>query len=120
VLAQTGAIFAASSLTAVPDMPGGLTGYTGHMIGYALLGGLAFRGFAGATWSGLTRGAAVRALLLASAYGVTDEFHQRFVPHRTPDVHDWLADTAGALIGVLIVAALARLAGRRGDRTRGV
>jgi VanZ family protein len=114
------AIFAASSMTAVPDMPGGLNNYTGHMIGYGLLGGLAFRAFAGATWRGLTTRAAVRAVLLSSAYGVTDEFHQSFVPNRTPDVHDWLADTAGALIVVLALLVLARLVGRRGGASRGV
>ena len=38
----------------------------------------------------------VLAILLGSAYGATDEFHQRFVPHRTCDVMDWLADTLGA------------------------
>jgi len=34
-------------------------------------------------------------ILITSAYGVTDEFHQHYVPHRTCDVFDWLADTLG-------------------------
>ena len=38
----------------------------------------------------------VLAILIASAYGATDEFHQRFVPHRSCDVWDWTADTLGA------------------------
>jgi VanZ family protein len=37
----------------------------------------------------------VLAILIGSAYGASDEFHQRFVPHRTCDVMDWLADTLG-------------------------
>jgi VanZ family protein len=109
VLAQMGAIFFASSMTAVPDLPGGLTDKTGHLIGYALLSALAIRAFAGATWSGVTTGAAVRAVLLSSAYGATDEFHQRFVTNRTPDVLDWCADTAGAILGVAIVLIAARM-----------
>lgn len=35
------------------------------------------------------------AILIGSAYGASDEFHQRFVPHRSCDVMDWLADTLG-------------------------
>lgn len=38
----------------------------------------------------------------AGVYGITDEFHQAFVPGRTPDVADWLADIAGALVGVFL------------------
>ena len=36
------------------------------------------------------------AILIASAYGASDEFHQRFVPNRTCDFNDWVADTLGA------------------------
>ena len=38
----------------------------------------------------------VLAILIGSAYGASDEFHQRFVPNRTCDVMDWFADTLGA------------------------
>ena len=37
----------------------------------------------------------ILAILITSAYGATDEFHQWFVPNRTCDVIDWLADTLG-------------------------
>ena len=47
-------------------------------------------GWRGAAW----------ALLAASAYGATDEFHQLFVPGRSCDVFDWLADTTGAALAV--------------------
>jgi VanZ family protein len=42
------------------------------------------------------------AALVGSVYGATDEFHQWFVPHRSADVADWIADTAGALLGALL------------------
>jgi VanZ like family len=48
------------------------------------------------------------ATLIASLYGITDEFHQSFVPGRSPDVLDWLADTAGALLATLLLAQLSR------------
>jgi VanZ family protein len=37
--------------------------------------------------------------LAASIYGVTDELHQFFVPGRSCNFWDWLADTVGALLG---------------------
>ncbi len=57
--------------------------------------------------------AAVLALLIASAYAVTDEFHQSFVPMRTPDPADWAVDTLGALAGVLGMAWLESTLARR-------
>lgn len=38
------------------------------------------------------------AFLITSAYGASDEFHQRFVTNRSCDVQDWFADTFGAFI----------------------
>jgi VanZ family protein len=44
----------------------------------------------------------VAAVMLTSAYGVTDEWHQSFVPLRSSDIHDWFADTLGAIIGTVV------------------
>lgn len=41
------------------------------------------------------------AVLIVFLYASTDEFHQRFVPNRTPLVSDVFIDTSGALIGML-------------------
>lgn len=50
-------------------------------------------------------------LAIASLYGVSDEFHQSFVPGRCMDVFDWVADTIGALVGVsAYCVALAKIA----------
>jgi len=38
-------------------------------------------------------------LLSAAFYGMTDEIHQYFVPGRSADPWDWLADTVGANAG---------------------
>ena len=115
-IAQMAAIFAASSLTAVPDLPGGLSNHTGHFVGYALLGALALRGFSGARWRGVTGASAWRAVAFASLYGITDELHQFFVANRTPDVVDWVADSLGALTGVCLAVGVARLRRRARDR----
>ena len=45
------------------------------------------------------------AILIASAYGAADEFHQRFVPNRTCDVMDWVADTLGAIAATAVFYA---------------
>ena len=48
-------------------------------------------------------------VLLGIALGVLDEFHQSFVPGRTPAVSDMLADAAGVIMGyALFVMILAR------------
>ena len=112
-LAQMAAIFAASNLSAVPSLPGGLSDYTGHFIGYTLLAALAIRGFARGRWSGVNGRAAWQAVIMSSLYGVTDEFHQSFVPGRSPSVADWCVDTIGACVGVGLVMAAARFVGRR-------
>jgi VanZ family protein len=36
---------------------------------------------------------------LGIVYGALDEWHQSFVPGRTPSVLDWLADVTGVIIG---------------------
>jgi len=119
VLAQMAAIFAASSLSEVPSLPGGLSDYTGHFIGYTLLAMLAIRGFAGGRWKGVTGRAAWQAVVMSSLYGVTDEFHQSFVQGRTPSVADWCFDTLGACVGVGLVMAAARFV-RRYSADRGI
>jgi VanZ family protein len=35
-------------------------------------------------------------------YGITDEWHQSYVPHRTPDLLDLFNDTFGATVGMLL------------------
>jgi len=45
----------------------------------------------------------VAALLLSVCYGITDEFHQAFVPGRHPDIWDLIRDSTGALIALLII-----------------
>jgi len=48
------------------------------------------------------------AVLMTSAYGAADEYHQLFVPERDSDVRDWISDTIGATIGALTYERLRR------------
>ena len=59
--------------------------------------------------SGLSPGRrAVLSVALSLLYGLTDEWHQSFVPGRTPDIMDIVADTFGATIAMIVVTWLAR------------
>ncbi len=46
--------------------------------------------------------AAGLALLIAAAYAATDEFHQVFVPGRTPALGDVMIDASGAFLALLV------------------
>ena len=48
--------------------------------------------------------------LIGTAYAVTDEIHQYFVPGRSCEIRDVVIDSCGVLVGALIVAKLARRA----------
>lgn len=100
VILQMGVIFTASSVPDLRGLPGGMPDWLGHGVGYALLGALALRAFAGGRWAGVTARAALAAALLAAGYGITDELHQLRVPGRTADVRDVAADAAGASLAV--------------------
>ncbi|MFZ1518171.1 MAG: VanZ family protein [Ignavibacteriaceae bacterium] len=41
-------------------------------------------------------------LVIASIYGLIDEIHQMFVPGRSAEFLDWVADFSGSLVAVLI------------------
>ena len=95
------AIWLLSSQSTLPRLPGFLLGWDKlqHLIAYATLG------FAVGLWipRPLRERHPGRAILfstlISSAYGAIDEFHQYFVPGRTSDVLDWVADTIGAFLG---------------------
>jgi VanZ family protein len=72
-----------------------------HAVEYGILAVLCYRAFRWAAGPAVARQAVVSAIVAASAYGVTDEVHQFFVPFRESSWLDWLADTAGAAIGAL-------------------
>jgi VanZ family protein len=82
---------------------------SGHVMEYFILSLLVLRGLrAGRKESHL--GWAVAAVAVVAIYAALDEFHQSFVPGRTPAVADVLLDTAGG-IAAQIVAALVILWG---------
>ena len=52
-------------------------------------------------------------MLLIALYGASDEFHQVFVPGRSVDLFDWLADALGGVLCALVVVLLTRRHSRK-------
>ncbi len=98
-------IFALSSLHDAP-VPDGMSDGFGHGVGYLMLSVAMFRGFAGASWSGVNRRSAALAVGCSVLYGLSDELHQMFVPGRAAAWDDIQADFYGAVIGAALVGIL--------------
>ena len=102
-------LFAASSASDTSAVPPVFSDTFLHVGTYAALGLAVFRAFADARLERMTPSRALAAVLFCILYGVSDEFHQSFVPGRTPDVRDLVADGVGAALGagaLLLVKAV--------------
>jgi len=91
--------YLSSQSNPLPSLSARLSDKLLHLVEYAAFGAVATWGF-----SHLVRlpRAARWAALIGSLYGLSDEVHQRFVPHRSADVADWVADTVGSALGALL------------------
>ncbi len=106
-LLYMGLIFFLSAQSSFPMLPSGLWSYDKviHGCEYAVLGLLVSRALA-------MLGAPARfalAVAIASLYGVSDELHQYFVPGRSSEVLDAVADACGSLVGAGAWQVLARV-----------
>ena len=82
-----------------------------HFGMYAVLAALLTRdgfGVAG-RWTSV-----VLSVIVASALGAVDEWHQQYIPGRSTEYADWKADTLGAAAGAMTYALVRR---RRGTTT---
>lgn len=106
VLAYMAIIFA---LSAMPDLPVGplFAGFDKleHAVIYAGLALLAFRGAVLLPLAGRP-GPYIQSLLLVALYGASDEYHQKFVPGRTADAADLLADILGGAAALALAFIL--------------
>lgn len=79
--------------------------------------GIEYGGFTAVLAAALAAGGSplvlTRAALLAILYGITDEYHQSFTPHRDSSVWDVAADATGAATVAAFLALLARRRRRR-------
>jgi len=100
-------LFLLSGLTSeeVPTFYAILPDKIAHVILYAGLGFLVAR-YSKAARRTATGTTVAVAGLFCLLYGLTDEFHQAFVPGRSAEVGDLIADLVGGLLGGLLYAAL--------------
>jgi VanZ family protein len=112
-------IFVLSGIPNITRLPGDVSDLAAHFAGYGLLGALVVRAMAGVRWAGVTPAAAGRAWLFSAAYGVSDEFHQSFVPGRTPSGIDWVADAAGAAVAIAAIVLVSRVVRRATTSAKG-
>lgn len=97
-------IFAVSSLehppvpSAVPDVDLHAAAYCGLML-------VVVRALASARWTGVTYRTLLVAFVITVAYGITDEWHQMYVPSRSAELRDLAADAIGAAIAAVAVKA---------------
>jgi VanZ family protein len=105
VVAYALAIFYLSSIPSL-EQPLGLPAsmsvveHLAEYIGFGFFVSIAFRS--------KKVGSMLPAFFLSAFYGLTDEFHQFFVPGRDASMVDFLANTVGCLMGVLVVEYLYR------------
>ena len=88
-------------LSAQPSLPStGVSDKHAHLVTYALLAGLCLMGLTGWRLRRIAGGPVLVAFVMAVLYGVSDEWHQSFVPGRTPDAADVVADAIGAALAL--------------------
>jgi VanZ family protein len=93
------------TLNSVPD-------YWLHSSGYAVLAMLVFVAVhQGLDFAANSAGYSLP-MLITVLYGISDEFHQSFIPSRSSEVRDIIADSVGALVGILIIAGVRRISSR--------
>jgi VanZ family protein len=109
VIAYCGLIFFQSSrpvpeaLPAIPHLDKLL-----HVTAYAFLSILFFRAFMTTRLKDTPKGPLFLSILCAGLYGISDELHQHFVPYRSAEVLDVLADIIGSVIGSVTVSVLSK------------
>lgn len=107
VIIWMGLIFALSAQPTTPHLPGfmpSLTAILGHFVVYAVLAALLW-------WLLGVFELSVRqrwfiAFAVAVCYGMSDEWHQEFVPSRDPSILDLAVDAAGALASLAVILLL--------------
>jgi VanZ family protein len=114
VAAWAAVIFVLSSLSFGAGGPG-LPDWLTHGAVYCVLSLLVCRALAGGFPLPLSWRAGALAVLLATAYGVSDEWHQSFIPERDSSTADVAKDFGGAVFGAL---AYGRAAAQRGVTLR--
>jgi len=74
-----------------------------HAGAYFIMGLLAWRSFKHLTDSPIIL--ALISITFCCLFGVSDEWHQSFVEGRSSDIADWIADSSGAGLAILLMSS---------------
>jgi VanZ family protein len=112
VVVYAAGIFIASSISQPPSLPEIVSDKSVHGGLYAGFALVILRALA-RRWDRVTFLTGLGTIVLVVLYGVSDEFHQSFVPGRTSDIADVVADGVGAAVAVGIAWLFAKFGVRR-------
>jgi VanZ family protein len=116
VLIYAGLIFWGSSISSIPaKFPFTIKDKFLHIGEFAVFGILLTRSAAVMVRSRRQRLILFWILLSGGVFAASDEIHQYFVPGRTCDIYDWLADIVGLALGAAIVYIVIRKKRVAGD-----
>jgi VanZ family protein len=101
-------IFYLSSLSH-PPIPRKAPDYLLHTIEFSFLGMLLLLGFSMYAIPAHRGARYLLTLWTTTLYGISDEIHQLFVPHREFSIHDIVADFVGAVLAVGIFCLISFL-----------
>lgn len=113
--------FLSTDYFSAPELRRTLTGFflakSAHLIEYALLAFLWYRGINGklGSWN---RTAAILSVVASSTYAIVDEFHQSFTVSRNGNANDVFIDSCGALLSILVLWTVIRVGGLFGGPPR--
>jgi len=89
-------------LKLLPDVDWGPIDKVYHLAEYTVLGALVAHALLHASPGFPPGSTCIIAWLVVVVYGASDEWHQSFVPGRDPAIYDWVVDSIGGTLGVLI------------------
>jgi len=110
------AIVVASARSGVPDLPGGPSDKLLHALAYAGLCACVIFAATRGRWREATVRVALASAVACVLYGITDEWHQSFVPGRDASAGDVAADALGSFAAAGTVYAWGIIS--RGSRRR--
>ena len=73
-----------------------------HAIEYAIFGVILYMAMSHSKSKSIVKNAVLLVLVIGVFYAISDEIHQYFVPNRSMDAFDALADSVGVLVGAIL------------------
>ena len=110
-------ILVLGSIPQGPPGPQQLNDKTLHFIGFGVAAALWCRACRHLWPDAPTRVAALRGFAMSTALGALLELWQAFLPYRSAELLDWVADALGAALAALLLTAFWRLAERGAVRS---